>query len=279
MEIMLQTVIIVFMLFLCSLCLFAVLVIARDMVAESMGKRKSDFAAANEQPKEQIIKEVTVIKEVPVEKDVTVVKEVAPPPMPEPEPAPVVVEPVVEEPVAEVEPEAEEVAAPEAEVMPEEDDENAVKFSTSQLTMDQKYAMLSKEYKGYFDAIAKHALSKEGAKSNLTKNYYDYKIGATKLIRMSIKRGEIVCEFVFIDRDFKNYASQVDLKFKSSGTMIKVTEPAAVGVAKDGIDLVYSQLLEEREYKKQQARERRRAKRQAQNAEVKENEVKETVNV
>ena len=86
----------------------------------------------------------------------------------------------------------------------------------------------------------------------------------TRLVRMSIKRGEIVCEFVFIDRNFKNYASQADLKFKSSGTVIKVTEASAVGVAKDGIDLVFNQILEEREYKKQLAKERRRAKRQAQ---------------
>jgi len=261
MEMMLQTVIIVFMLFLCSLCLFAVLVIARDMVAESMGKRKSAFSADDPQQKEQIVKEVTVIKEVPVEKEVRVEVPVAPP-MPEPVPvvaAPVVVEepaPAVEEPV-----EVEEVETVE-EV--EEEDPNAVKFSTTQHTMDTKYAMLSKEHKSFFDAIAKHAMSKEGAKANLSKNYEDYKIGASRLVRMSIKRGEIVCEFVFIDRDFKDYASRADLKIKASATTIRVTEPSAVGVAKDGIDLVYNQILEEKEYKKQLAREKRRARRQAQ---------------
>ena len=257
MEVMLQTVIIVFMLFLCSLCLFAVLVIARDMVAESMGKRKSAFSADVPAEKEQIIKEVTVIKEVPVEKEVIV--EV---PVPAPAPTTVVEEkqekveepaPVVETPVAEVE--VEKV---------EEDDDNHVKFSTTQHTMDTKYAMLSKEFKGYFDAIAKHALSKEGAKANLSKNYHDYKIGASRLVRMSIKRGEIVCEFVFIDRDFKDYASKADLKIKASATTIRVTEPSAVGVAKDGIDLVFTQIQEEKEYKKQLAREKRKARRQAQ---------------
>ena len=114
MEVMLQTVIIVFMLFLCSLCLFAVLVIARDMVAESMGKRKSAFSADVPQEKEQIIKEVTVIKEVPVEKEVIVEVPVAPAPAPAPveeAPAPVAVEEPVamEEPVVEVAVVAEEV--------------------------------------------------------------------------------------------------------------------------------------------------------------------------
>lgn len=285
MEIMLQTVIIVFMLFLCSLCLFAVLVIARDMVAESMGKRKSDFAADTERKQEQVIKEVTVIKEVPVEREASP-SEQAPPPAPvappapapvaepEPEIAPMVEviveeEPVAEEPIFEEEPVFEPVEVAE-EVEPEVvvDDENAVKFSKSQLTFDEKYAMLSTEVKGYFQAIARHALSKEGAKCTVSKNYQDYKIGATRLVRMSIKRGEIVCEFVFIDRDFKNYASQADLKIKPSATVIRVTEPAAVGVAKDGIDLVYNQMLEEREYKRQLAKEKRKARRMAQKGEV-----------
>ena len=273
MEVMLQTVIIVFMLFLCSLCLFAVLVIARDMVAESMGKRKSAFSADAPQEKEQVIKEVTVIKEVPVEKEVIVEVPVAPAPAPAPveeAPAPVAVEEPVamEEPVVEVAVVAEEV---------EEEDDNDVKFSTTQLTMETKYAMLSKEQKGYFDAIAKHALSKEGAKANLSKNYHDYKIGASKLVRMSIKRGEIVCEFVFIDRDFKDYASKADLKIKASATTIRVTEPSAVGVAKDGIDLVFNQIQEEKEYKKQLAREKRKARRQAQSGKETKEEVEANV--
>ena len=139
--------------------------------------------------------------------------------------------------------------------------------------------MLSNEQKGYFNEIAKHALAKEGTKEFRTRNYYDYKIGMTRLVRMSIKRGEIVCEYVFIDRDFKNYASQADLKLKSSATSIKVGDPSAVGVAKDGVDLVFTQYLEEKEYKKQQAKEKRRAKRASQtSAEVAKDE-KELVNV
>ena len=262
MEIMLQTVIIVFMLFLCSLCLFAVLVIARDMVAESMGKRKRALSSDATEQKEQIIKEVTIIKEVPAAVPQAAVITPAAPQAPQPTPAPVPEKPTVVEEEAEAEP----APAPKQESEPDAADDNSVRFSTTQHDMETKYAMLSKDFKAYFDAIAKHALTKEGVKANLTKSYHDYKIGASRLIRMSIKRGEIVCEFVFIDRNFKNYASQADLKFKSSGTVIKVTEPSAVGVAKDGIDLVYNQILEEREYKKQLARERRKAKRQAHTA-------------
>lgn len=49
---------------------------------------------------------------------------------------------------------------------------------------------------------------------------------------------------------------------KPSATAVKVNEPAAVGVAKDGIDLVCQQIEEEKEYKKQLAREKRREQRQ-----------------
>ena len=126
MEVMLQTVIIVFMLFLCSLCLFAVLVIARDMVAESMGKRKSAYSAETSRPQEQIVKEVTVLKEVPVEVSREAPAPVpvaapAPAPVAAPAPAPVVVEEEAPAPETVAEEAPAEVAVA---CQPEEDDGN-----------------------------------------------------------------------------------------------------------------------------------------------------------
>lgn len=228
MEIMLEAVIIIFMIFLCTLCLFAVLVIVRDIVAES-GRRRKEKEETNQDA------EATV----PVPASVTESEAVVVASAPEPEP---------------------EVVAPTAEV--EEEDPNAVVFSKSHvMTLEEKYAALSSEYKGFFDEISKHALSKEGVREFKNNSYCDYKIGANRLIRMMIKRGEVVCQFIFIDRDFKSYASQNNVKMKPSATVVKVTEPAAVGVAKDGVDLVCQQIAEEKEYKKQIAREKRRAKR------------------
>ncbi|MBP3322917.1 MAG: hypothetical protein J6M16_01840, partial [Clostridia bacterium] len=51
------------------------------------------------------------------------------------------------------------------------------------------------------------------------------------------------------------------VKMKPSATSVKVVEPSAVGVAKDGIDLVCQQIEEEKEYKKQLAKEKRREQR------------------
>ena len=48
---------------------------------------------------------------------------------------------------------------------------------------------------------------------------------------------------------------------KKSATTVRVSEGSAVGVVKDGIDLVCSQIAEDKERKKELAREKRREKR------------------
>ena len=240
---LLQYVIIIFMLFLCVLCLFAVLVIARDVVIETVKRRK-------DKDEEKVPTPVTIIKEVTVPAPAHVVEEVK-------QPEPTVAPEIKEEPVVEA--------------ANDEEDENAVTFSTNhKLTMEEKYATLSSEQKGYFDAVVKHALSKAGVKENKNPGYYDYKIGAARVVRVAIKRGEIVCEFIFFDPEFKNYADTVNVKMKPSATKIRVVEASAVGVAKDGIDLVCQQIAEEKERKKALAREKRNERRREQRQKEKE---------
>ena len=110
----------------------------------------------------------------------------------------------------------------------------------------------------------RHALAKEGVKEIKHTGSYDYKIGSYRVLRIMIKRGEIVCEFTFIDRGFADYASASNVRMKQSATTIRIEEASAVGVAKDGIDRVCQQIAEDKEHKKQLAREKRREKRRAQ---------------
>lgn len=249
MEFMLQAVIIVFMLFLCALCLFAVVVIARDIIHESAENKRARESQNNSNLKD------------PVQ---VVVQPVMPTPVAPAEP---VAEPVVE-PVAEPEEKVEEVAEAKEEVVEDEDgevamaeDPDAVTFSRGSLTIEEKYATLSTEFKRYFDDIIRHALSKDGVKEMKNPNAYTYKIGAYKVLRLSIKRSEIVCEFYFIDKDFAEYSSASEIKMKKSATTVRVTEGSAVGVVKDGIDLVCNQIADDKERKKEIAREKRREKR------------------
>lgn len=252
MENMLQIVVIVFMLFLCALCLFAVVVIVRDIIHESALARRE---------REREEKQLTATPAQP--EPVQVVVQPAVIPAPALDPAPVAEEPaeapVVEETAVIEEAPAEEIAVAVAEE--EEDDPDAVSFNRVSLTMEEKYGTLSTEFKRYFDDIVKHAISKEGVKESKRSGSYDYKIGAYKVLRMMIKRGEIVCEFNFIDRDFNNYASESNVRIKQSATQVRVLEASAVGVVKDGIDLVCQQIAEDKEHKKELAREKRREKR------------------
>ncbi|MBQ8432679.1 MAG: hypothetical protein IJX28_07320 [Clostridia bacterium] len=253
METMLQAVVVVFMLFLCSLCLFAVIVIVRDIIHENS---KARMAREREEREFYRAQELAAQAAKVEPEAIPVVATPAPAPEPEPEPEPEPAPaPVVEEP-APVEPVAEEPA-------PAEVDDGAVTFSTHTLTMEEKYAALSTEYKRYFDDIVRHALSKEGVKEAKHNNSHDYKIGSYRVIRMMIKRGEIVCEFNFIDRDILDYANASNVKMKQSASSMKVTEPAGVGAAKDGIDLVCTQIAEDKAYKKELAKEKRKEKRKA----------------
>lgn len=266
METMLQAVVVVFMLFLCALCLFAVVVIARDIIHESARRKE-------ERNEVEQVKEVVITPPAPIEIPITVTPTVlAPVAEPAPiveekaeEPAPVVVAPVeekVEEPAPVVVAPVIEAEEPEEEIaVTEEEDPDAVSFSRVTLTMEEKYATLSTEFKRHFDDIIKHAMAKEGVQENRRTSSYDYKIGAYKVLRMLIKRGEIVCEFNFIDKDFAEYASASDVRMKKSATSVRVTEASAVGVVKDGIDLVCTQIAEDKERKKELAREKRREKR------------------
>ena len=248
MEGMLQAVVVVFMLFLCSLCLFAVIVIVRDMIYENAKTRRA--RAREDRDYERVLKAL----EEAADKTPEAIPVVAQPVVVEaPEPTVVVVEAPAKETPAPVE------EAPALEEAVE--DEGAVVFSANTLTMEEKYATLSSEFKRYFDEIIKHALSKEGVKEFKHNSSYDYKIGSYRVVRMMIKRGEIVCEFRFIDRDIIDYANASNVKMKQSATTIKVLEASAVGVAKDGIDLVCTQIAEDKEYKKELAREKRKEKR------------------
>ena len=268
MEFMLQTVVVVFMLFLCALCLFAVVVIARDIIHENA---KNVNARKNENEQEKAVEPIqvvvqpapTVIMPAPAAEPAPVEE---PTPAEEPAPAPVETAVPVEESTPAEEP-APVVAEPVAEVVAtevsdeEEIDPDAVTFSRVSLTLEEKYATLSTEFKRHFDDIIRHALSKEGVKEMKRSAYYDYKIGSYRVLRITIKRGEIVCEFNFIDKDFAEYSSASDVKMKRSATTVRVLEASAVGVVKDGIDLVCSQIAGDKERKKELAREKRREKR------------------
>lgn len=240
----LQAVVIVFMLFLCALCLFAVVVIVRDIIHENANIRRERANSVDRSSVQTENVPAVEIKENP--------QEVVP--VSESEIAVTVVRDVEAETFESVEEVTSELI---------KEPQKGIVFS-KQFSMAEKYETLSSECKAYFDDIARYALSKSGVKEHKYNGSYDYKDGGYKVVRLMIRRGEIVCEFSFIDHDLRNYVTSSDVRIKQSATTIKLDEPSAVGVVKDGIDLICSQIAADREYKKELAKAKRRAKRQAQ---------------
>lgn len=232
--------------------IFCVTVVTRDIVLDER-RRKSTTPVVEAKPQAEVAAE-------PVK-----------------ESAPAVVAAPVEEPVAEQEKEPEEVAieietdtetaAAEEETAGED---GRVNFSAGTKTLDEKYLELSAEYKGYYDEIVRYAMAVEDSKRYKNANYEEYKVGKSRLVRLKIKRDTLICELVIPNLDFKNYVSENKVEVKQAPATIKVTDENALAAVKDSMNIAIKAIEEERAYRKEQAKIRRRQKR-AENAAASEN--------
>lgn len=142
--------------------------------------------------------------------------------------------------------------------------EDTVTFSSDKtLTIDDKYLELDSNDKKNYDEIIAYASKVEGSRRFKNARYEEYKVGKNRLVRMLIKRGVVVCEFILPNNDFKNYVNENKIKIKSAPTVLKITDAESVQVAKDSIDIAIKAIEEEKEYKRQQTRERRKQARMA----------------
>lgn len=224
-----ETLFMVFMAFAAIVCVFAVVVVLRDVIRDMVDSRKEKKAA--EAPCGACAQE-----------------EAAAPAEPAPaEPAPA--EELVES-VAVAEPAA-------------ESEEGKISFeANTKDTLEEKYMRLSSECKAYYDEIVKYAANAEGAKRVKNTRYEEYKVGNSRIVRVLIKRDVIQCEFTLVNSEFRNYVNENKISVKQSATIIKVTDEEAVTAVKNSIDIALKAIAEEKEYKRQLAREKRRAKRQ-----------------
>ena len=164
---------------------------------------------------------------------------------------------------------AEEVDEATEEPTPEIIPEDAVVFSATRDTIDQRYEALPDEMKGYYDEIVKYAQVVEGNRRFKNDRYEEYKVGKNRIVRLLIKRGVIVCEFVIANSDLRNYMADNNLKIKQAATTMKVYDETTLQAAKNAVDIAVRAIEDEKQYKKEQARAKRRAaKAAAQEAET-----------
>ena len=223
--------------------IFCIVVVTRDIVIEERAKKNASEAATA----------------TPV-----VVYQPAPAPQQTEEPE---VEEPKEEPAKE-ESATEETAVTE-EVAEEAEDDGVVNFATGTKTLDEKYLELTPEFKGYYDEIVRFANTVEGSKRYKNANYEEYKVGKNRLVRLKIKRETVICELVIPNLAFKNYVSENRVEVKQAPATIKVVDDATLSAVKDSMQIAINAIEEERAYKKEQAKLRRRQKRAAESTEEK----------
>lgn len=146
--------------------------------------------------------------------------------------------------------EAAPAAEPEKEVVEVAvEDPNAVKFNESK-TIEELYEELSIEQKSFFDELKNTALAKPNAVLSITKNYENVKIGKRSIIKLIIRRGVTVAEFLLENDALKEYRlssqnKKGKSKIKIRPTVLAVTELDTLKAAVDMIHLAYQQIIEE----------------------------------
>lgn len=204
---------------------------ARKAAAEEEAKAKAEEEAAKKAAEEEAAKK-TVVEE-------TVVKKT-----------------IVEEQVVKKAAEAE-VAATDAEGA-EEDGEGDSEFVVvhdgivfnDNKTITELYEELSAEQQGYFDELREEALQKPDSELAIAKNFVTVKIGKRNLIKLLIKRGVTVAEFMLENEALKQLRlSNTNKRGKSSikvkPTVVQVLDLASLKVAVDTLNLAYEELMSE----------------------------------
>ncbi len=161
----------------------------------------------------------------------------------------------VEEPVVE---ESEPVAVQEAAVAEEADEtvngdgevivvHDGIVFNESK-TITELYEELSTEQQSFFDELREEALTKPDTELSIAKNFVTVKIGKRNLIKLLIKRGVTVAEFMLENEALKQLRlSNTNKRGKSSikvkPTVVQVVDLPSLKVAVDMINLAYEEMM------------------------------------
>ena len=125
-----------------------------------------------------------------------------------------------------------------------------------------KYLALSSEQKAWYNEIADYAGNVDEVKYVTTGGYDEYRLHGKRIVRLLIKRGTVIAEFIIANPNFSRYVSTNKISVKQSATSLKILSAKDVGAAKDSIDIAVREIREEREEAKLRQKQRRRLARQ-----------------
>lgn len=194
--------------------------------------------SVTEEPEKKVVTERVIEKVVIVEQQKAA------------EPAPA----VVAQPAPEVVEEAAATEAEDEEEMPEGENgfvvvQDGIVFNDSK-TITELYDELSPEQQSYFDELREEALTKPDAELAIAKNFVTVKIGKRNLIKLLIKRGVTVAEFMLENDALKQLRlSNTNKRGKSAikikPTVVQVLDLNSLKVAVDMINLAYEEMMYE----------------------------------
>ena len=156
----------------------------------------------------------------------------------------------------------EQIAQQSVAVIADENDDQ-VRFSAEpKQSHKYKYMALDSVQKAWYDEIAQYASSVDDVKYVATGSYDEYRLYGKRVIRLLIKRGQVIAEFIIANPNFSRYVSTNKITVKQSATSLKILTDKDVGAAKDSVNIAVRTIREEREEAILRGKERRRLARQ-----------------
>ena len=122
-----------------------------------------------------------------------------------------------------------------------------------------KYAELSSEARTRYDSIVAYILANPDCKKVEASNAVTFKCKTDKIVRVMIKRGVVILNFLLANTDLNRFVREEGIKtIKINPVVIKLETDSDLVLAKQTADITIENIREEQQYRKERNRELRR---------------------
>ena len=126
-------------------------------------------------------------------------------------------------------------------------------------TFIDKYAALTAEARTRYDSIVAYILANPECKKVEASNAVTFKCKTDKIVRVMIKRGVVVLNFLLANTDLNRFVREEGIKaIKINPVVIKLETDSDLVLAKQTADITIENIREEQQYRKERNRELRR---------------------
>ena len=126
-------------------------------------------------------------------------------------------------------------------------------------TFIDKYAALTAEARTRYDSIVAYILANPDCKKVEASNAVTFKCKTDKIVRVMIKRGVVVLNFLLANTDLNRFVREEGIKaIKINPVVIKLETDSDLVLAKQTADITIENIREEQQYRNERNRELRR---------------------